>query len=519
MIPSTRFSRLLGLVLIVDAAILLAILGRVTLSRIDETQIAEVSREMATGGDWVTPRIGGIPFPAYPPLQYWMLALSGSAFGFNEFAMRLPTALAALALIGVVALLTRRLAGDDAGLAAAMILGTTPSLFLQGTVCRADILTALCATAAFDRFLAWTASAEKGGRRNRDLVLMYLWTALGILAKGPLAIAVLGLGGLAWFLLNGQWKLLIGMKFWFGIPALLLIVVPWYYAVYRANGWAFLNENLFLENLSAYSDGYQQKRPFDFYFRQSPLLLPWLLVLPLSTLVRKSPGVALSLAWFGLIFLFLQISSAKRLNYLAYTTPALAIASATTLTALSGSNPRLLRRAMIGFGGLLVLLGTALALVPTSSWTGGSVSRIAPRLPWIGGVVAAAALGISLTTARMGICAGFAGMTGVLALAFFVYGFFVNPRLNQDNRDLAEQCRRIAGRFPEPIHVPAHGGAEGFYHFYMGRTLPSRDGDPGLYVAADFQVEEFRKAGKRLEVVDPILDQRGRGRYLVRIIP
>src|SRR5262249_9540696 len=102
MIPSSRFSRLLGLILIVDAAVLLPTLGCATLSRIDETQIAEVSREMVTGRDWVTPRIGTVPFAAYPPFQYWLLSLSGSVFGFNEFAMRLPTALAALALVGVV---------------------------------------------------------------------------------------------------------------------------------------------------------------------------------------------------------------------------------------------------------------------------------------------------------------------------------------------------------------------------------------------------------------------------------
>ena len=37
-------------------------------------------------------------------------------------------------------------------------------------------------------------------------------SALGILAKGPLAVAVLGLGGLSWFLLRRQWKLLLEMN-------------------------------------------------------------------------------------------------------------------------------------------------------------------------------------------------------------------------------------------------------------------------------------------------------------------
>ena len=71
-------------------------------------------------------------------------------------------------------------------------------------------------------------------------------------------------------LIRREWKLLLAMKFWIGIPAVLLIVAPWYYAVTRINGWAFLYENLFLENLNAYGEGYQQKRPWYFYFKETP---------------------------------------------------------------------------------------------------------------------------------------------------------------------------------------------------------------------------------------------------------
>lgn len=521
MIPTDRFARNLGLILVLDAALLLPLLGRATLSRIDETQIAEVSREMVAGRDWVTPRIGAIPFAAYPPFQYWLLAASGSVFGFTEFSMRLPTALAALALVAVAAVLARRLAGDDAGIAAALILATTPALFLQSTVCRADVLTMLFAALAFDRFLAWTEVPEKGGRKNRDLALMYLFTALGILTKGPLAVAILGLGGLSWFLLRREWSLLVGMKFWLGIPAALLIVIPWYYAVYHINGGAFLRENLLLENLDAYTKGYQQKRPWTFYLRQTPLLAPWLLALPLASAVRRAPGVALSLAWSGLVFLFLEISSAKRINYLTYLTFPLAMAAATILTAVWREKPLLARRSLIGLGCLVVGGGLVVLLLPSRVWTGGGILKIAHRMPLIGGISAGAALGIVVLTARGGFCAGFAGVSGALALAFFAYGAFVNPRLTAETRDLADFCRRVAATIPagEPLYVPADGGAEGFYHFYVGRTLLSRDGGPGLYLASEAQEKQFRAGGKRLEIIDQMLDRQEHGRYLLRVNP
>src|SRR6185295_3167883 len=269
----------------------------------------------------------------------------------------------------------------------------------------------LCATAAFDRFHAWTAAPEQGGRRFRDLALMYVWTAVGILMKGPLTVAMLGLGGIAWFALNRQWKLLIGMRFWFGIPAALAIVLPWYLAVTHVNGPAFLKENLLLENLNAYSEGYQQKRPATFYLKQSPSLLPWLFLLPLASVVRRSPGVLLSLLWFVLVYMFFQISSAKRINYVTYMTPPLAMAAATTITALWKEKPELIRRAMIGFGAVVGLAAIGFALVPASKWTGSGVSKIAEQIPLFAGIAAAVALGIAGVTWRAGTCAGFAGMT------------------------------------------------------------------------------------------------------------
>src|SRR5439155_5403241 len=232
----------------------------------------------------------------------------------------------------------------------------------------------LCATAAFDRFLAWA----DGGRRNRDLALMYLFTALGILAKGPLAVAMLGLGGLSWFLIRREWKLLLAMKFWIGIPATLLIVVPWYTAMVRINGRSFLHANLLQENLSAFAEGFEQKRPWHFYFKQTPLLLPWLLVILCFWNTRRAPGVILSLTWLGLVALFFTISSAKRINYLAYFCPPLAIAAGTTLTGLWTEAPQLLRKGFLGMGAVWVAAAALVAALPASIWTGAAVSRIAP---------------------------------------------------------------------------------------------------------------------------------------------
>jgi 4-amino-4-deoxy-L-arabinose transferase-like glycosyltransferase len=243
--------------------------------------------------------------------------------------------------------------------------------------------------------------------------------------------------------------------------------------------------------------------------------------LALAPTVRRAPGVALSLAWFGLVFLFFNLSSAKRTNYLTYMTPPLAMAAASTLTEVWSQKPALARRCLVGFSGVVAAGGVVLALLPSSLWTGNAILKVADQIPILGGISAGFALAIALGTARFGFCAGFAAMTGSLAAAFFFYGAFLNARMNPEYREMADFCRRVASKLPpgETLYVPADGGAEGFYHFYIGRTLPPRNGEPGLYFASQFQQEQFRHQGKPVEIIDTMLDQRGRGRYLLRIIP
>src|SRR5947209_15914925 len=62
-----------------------------TLTRPDEGRYAEIPREMAVTGDWVTPRLNGLKYFEKPPLQYWATAAAYSVFGFSEWTARIWT--------------------------------------------------------------------------------------------------------------------------------------------------------------------------------------------------------------------------------------------------------------------------------------------------------------------------------------------------------------------------------------------------------------------------------------------
>src|SRR5947209_4461359 len=74
---------------------LLAPLGSPGLLNPNEGRYTEIGREMAATGDWIVPRLHGIPHWAKPPLSYWAIGASLRAFGTTERAARLPSAIAA----------------------------------------------------------------------------------------------------------------------------------------------------------------------------------------------------------------------------------------------------------------------------------------------------------------------------------------------------------------------------------------------------------------------------------------
>lgn len=67
---------------------------------LDETEplFVEAARQMKVTGDWITPYFNGEVRFDKPPLIYWLMAIAFQAFGVNEWAARLPSAIAGLFL-------------------------------------------------------------------------------------------------------------------------------------------------------------------------------------------------------------------------------------------------------------------------------------------------------------------------------------------------------------------------------------------------------------------------------------
>src|SRR6266849_10547344 len=94
-----RFMRLLLLAIPLVYFLYFFGLSQVGLLGPDEPRYASVGREMARSGDWITPRLDGQPWFEKPPLLYWMVATGHLVRLPDEWAARLPVALARIAFL------------------------------------------------------------------------------------------------------------------------------------------------------------------------------------------------------------------------------------------------------------------------------------------------------------------------------------------------------------------------------------------------------------------------------------
>ena len=91
----------------------------------DEGLHAEIAREMAERGDWITPRFLGQPFFDKPILYCWAEAASLRLLGPNEAAVRLPGLMFGLLGAVTTGLLAWRMFNRTAGLIAGILYATT----------------------------------------------------------------------------------------------------------------------------------------------------------------------------------------------------------------------------------------------------------------------------------------------------------------------------------------------------------------------------------------------------------
>ena len=297
----------------------------------DEPRYAAVAREMYLSGDYITPRLLGENWFEKPVLMYWGAALGYAIFGIGETGARLPSALGATLSVFMVYWAGRRVFTRGIGFSAALILATSVGFFGLARAASMDMPLTATLTAALAFFLV--GHETSGGFRRGYFYAFYAAIGLGVLAKGPVAIALPAFA-LVMFLIwrgpSGDWRK------WHpeGILVTCLVAGPWYAAVAIANGWEFINVFILEHNLNRFtSDVYGHEQPFYFYL---PVLLlmtfPWSFLLIPAMRRRFARNEQLILMWALAPFILFSLSGSKLPAYILPMAPPLALLCAREVT-------------------------------------------------------------------------------------------------------------------------------------------------------------------------------------------
>lgn len=304
-------------------ALLVLGLGRAPLFDVDEGAFSEATREMIASGDWGHTTLNGADRFDKPIGVYWLQAASVAVFGVNEFAVRLPSALAAwVAALALGAFVATRL-GPAAGALAAVVHATAFGSWAMAHAATADAVLGLwLVLSALDlwRYL------ERGDLQA--LRRLGIWVGLGLLVKGPVAVliplAALLLSCLAARDAQPLWRALRDGPTW---AWLLVIALPWYaYALWR-HGQAFIDGFILKHNVERFSAPMEGHSGGWLYFLVvAPLLwMPWSPLLlgwwgRLGALWR-TPHTRHALIWAAFVLVFFSLSGTKLPHYGLYAAP------------------------------------------------------------------------------------------------------------------------------------------------------------------------------------------------------
>jgi 4-amino-4-deoxy-L-arabinose transferase-like glycosyltransferase len=307
-------------------AVLFLFLGSRGLNEPDEGRYAELGREMADGGSWLVPHLNGFEHFQKPPLIYWFTATCLKVFGHNEWAARMPSALAACGILLLTMAIARRLWDENRARIAAIVLVATLEFFVLARLLTPDMLMSFFITAAI------TALVYE--RRW----LFFIMMGLGFLTKGPMALVVPLSAALGAHIARD--KSLPRFRFpWVrGMMITLLIGLSWFIllAVLDPPLFEYFWRYEFVDRFASSKHG--RSRPFWFF---APVLiaglLPWTYLIP--GLVRDawrkvrakqlSPTQGLLLGWVALPLIVLSISGSKLPTYVLPLMPAFALAIST----------------------------------------------------------------------------------------------------------------------------------------------------------------------------------------------
>jgi 4-amino-4-deoxy-L-arabinose transferase-like glycosyltransferase len=415
-----------GLLIALWAVLYLPNLGGPSLWDIDEGNNAECAQEMYESGNFIIPTFNYKLRLDKPVLLYWLQMLAYHVCGINEFAVRLPSALAALPTLLVVYEMGRRLFRCSTALLAGLLLASSTAFCAAAHFANPDALLNLCSLLTLWCF--W----EHYTRRGWWLLGAGAACGLGTLAKGPVALALPMATVILFLCVRRELRRGSDLRFLGAMLVCLLIAAPWYIWVGLETKGEWLVGFFWQHNIGR-AIGVLENHGGPFFYYGLVLLVglaPWSIFIGPTIYYafarrNSSGGTQFLLCWATVWVVIFTVVRTKLPNYILPAYPALALLTAAFLDDWRRGQVQLpawvmpvslgsLALAGVGVGVGLLVAGDALPLVlPGRRWPG------LERGAWLGGVflLGAAGAGWCLRRGRRAGLIGCVATAGIIFLA------------------------------------------------------------------------------------------------------
>jgi 4-amino-4-deoxy-L-arabinose transferase-like glycosyltransferase len=505
--------------ILVASAIVFALpLGRRPLDNQDEARYALLARKAVEQGYWILPRVRDEVYLNKPPLYFWTVAVFALPWGVVTDA-NAPIASVVSALAGLLAVFAigRLLWGASAGLAAALVLATSPFYFFMAH----QVLTDMMLTAWMSWALYFFLAASRSQHPLWPLLGFYLCAAGGLATKGPAALMVL-VAAVAATLSTDRLGGLKRLKLPLGLAVIVLTALPWLLPY-------------LLQRERSYGRAVVMTDYLGWYFRSAVVsrleavaghlarFLPWgFFILPAAWWWTRDRDVDRRrlLVWAATLIVLLSLSGEQRARYFLPLWPVFALLVADFFVGAAERARRLLTGAAVLY--LLLMIGTAgfvlwgrasgpdAVFLPVASWERGIVA---------GALVAGAALALlSLQVEQGGLAASIWIATG-LGVALAVTAVCYPPRFAKVN-DYPGVTSRIAARLDADAPLLAYPDANLAWDFYLRHPVREvrSEGEATALLAAPpkarllIRAEDWQRLKTQADPAWHVLDQGQVGR-------
>jgi 4-amino-4-deoxy-L-arabinose transferase-like glycosyltransferase len=333
----------------------------------DEARFAQASKQMVESGDYLDIRFQDQPRYKKPIGIYWLQSASVKLTGaISEiWSYRIPSLLSAILVVLLTAGMAARHINPRAGWLAGGLLATCLLMGVEARMGKTDAT--LLATIMAAHLVLLRLYLERS-LSTRMTLLFWAALGIGILIKGPLILlAVLGpVVFLSVLHMSAVW--LRPIKPLWGLPLLLVIVLPWLVAITIKSDGAFWQESVG-KDLMAKAVSVQESKgaPPGFYLATFFITFwPWAPLMLAGGVYawrkRAVPLVQYLLAWALPFWWLFEMFPTKLLHYTLPTFPAIAVLLALWLSDPETGAGKVLRLSMLGLSGFLIL--AIAALVP-----------------------------------------------------------------------------------------------------------------------------------------------------------